>query len=421
MGYDYAWDDKRERDRKLKPGNAKRILSLDGGGIRGLLSCGILKSIEDTLRARVKDECKRKAFVLADYYDLIVGTSTGAIIAVWLALGKSVKDLEQLYKDLGPEVFGKPKHLIGKFLISHFDGQRLDDILEWELATKSLNSRELRTGFGVTTKRMDTAAAWVVSNNPKAPFWDGSNTSHPNADILLRDLVRSSAAAPAYFDHIAVRIERDANLAPGAFMDGAVAGHNNPSLAFLLHVTTPALGLQWQTGDDKLLITSVGTGEFRDRLSSNRLKWMPAAHTAIRSLASSIQDVSKNQLMILQSLSKTLAYQPVNSEWDWPLAEAQKVEDKTLQYCITPSPLCSFQRYDAILDSQKLHDLGCRERGQAYSPGVMKNLWRLDCVYQTNLDRLETIGEAVGKTFVKDDQFPKHFDVDVMRSPDQVA
>src|SRR5512147_477230 len=63
---------------------AKRVLALDGGGVKGILTLGMLKVLEDELRRRAGDAA---GFRLSDYYDLIGGTSTGAIIASALALG----------------------------------------------------------------------------------------------------------------------------------------------------------------------------------------------------------------------------------------------------------------------------------------------------------------------------------------------
>ncbi|MEQ1846561.1 MAG: patatin-like phospholipase family protein, partial [Nitrospira sp.] len=58
----------------------KKILALDGGGIRGMITVEILSAIEDVLRA-AQPEDKRDSFVLADYFDFVAGTSTGAILA----------------------------------------------------------------------------------------------------------------------------------------------------------------------------------------------------------------------------------------------------------------------------------------------------------------------------------------------------
>jgi patatin-like phospholipase/acyl hydrolase len=62
----------------------KRILSLDGGGVRGILSLGLLLQIETLLRARHGNDPQ---FRLCHYFDLIAGTSTGSIIAALLAKG----------------------------------------------------------------------------------------------------------------------------------------------------------------------------------------------------------------------------------------------------------------------------------------------------------------------------------------------
>src|SRR5687768_17623025 len=79
----------------------KRILALDGGGIRGVLTLEYLAVIEKMLRDRTgQDELR-----LCDYFDLIGGTSTGSIIAAALACGMSVADLKELYRKIGTTVF----------------------------------------------------------------------------------------------------------------------------------------------------------------------------------------------------------------------------------------------------------------------------------------------------------------------------
>src|SRR4051794_12684912 len=88
-------------DRLVAPG-PKRILALDGGGIRGVLTLGFLDRIEEALRQRHG----RNDLVLADYFDLVGGTSTGSIIAAGLAIGMSVKELRGLYLAAGGEAFG---------------------------------------------------------------------------------------------------------------------------------------------------------------------------------------------------------------------------------------------------------------------------------------------------------------------------
>src|SRR5688500_4559984 len=86
---------------RLTAAGPKRILALDGGGIRGALTLGYLEKLEDILRARHNNS----KLLLSDYFDLIGGTSTGAIIAAALATGKEVSDIKALYSRLGEGVF----------------------------------------------------------------------------------------------------------------------------------------------------------------------------------------------------------------------------------------------------------------------------------------------------------------------------
>src|SRR6516162_8511777 len=93
----------RSRDEHLRrDGLPKRILALDGGGLRGIVSLAILQKIEESLRERYDSN---PDFRLCHYFDLIAGTSTGAIIAATLALGWRVKDIRNKYMDLGRRVF----------------------------------------------------------------------------------------------------------------------------------------------------------------------------------------------------------------------------------------------------------------------------------------------------------------------------
>ena len=102
---------------RLDAKTPKKILSLDGGGIRGALTLGYLKKIEDILKAKHPEN---KNFRMSDYFDLIGGTSTGAIIASLLAIGKPVDEITRLYMDLGNKIFGEKKNIVfpGRLLLS---------------------------------------------------------------------------------------------------------------------------------------------------------------------------------------------------------------------------------------------------------------------------------------------------------------
>jgi uncharacterized protein len=94
---------------RLDAPGPKRILALDGGGIRGAITLGFLKQLEDTVKERLGPEAR-----LCDYFDFIGGTSTGSIIAALLAVGKKVSEIQQLYLQLGERVFGTKKNFFGR-------------------------------------------------------------------------------------------------------------------------------------------------------------------------------------------------------------------------------------------------------------------------------------------------------------------
>src|SRR5687767_11771320 len=91
-------------EQHLSPGQPKRILALDGGGIRGALTLGYLKQIETILK---KQHGNHDSFRLCDYFDLIGGTSTGSIIASCLAIGWTVDEIKEKYFELGGKIFAK--------------------------------------------------------------------------------------------------------------------------------------------------------------------------------------------------------------------------------------------------------------------------------------------------------------------------
>src|SRR5271169_6724271 len=88
---------------RIQHGGPKKLLAIDGGGIRGVLSLEVLQKIEDLLGA----QSGQPDFRLADYFDYIAGTSTGGIIAAGLSIGMSVSEIMSFYEEAGAQMFVK--------------------------------------------------------------------------------------------------------------------------------------------------------------------------------------------------------------------------------------------------------------------------------------------------------------------------
>jgi Patatin-like phospholipase len=154
----------RERDRHLFGPGPKRLLALDGGGVRGAITVAFLERIETVLRERLG----LKEVHLGDWFDLVGGTSTGSIIAGALALGYSASDIRRFYDELAPRVFRRNFWRI-QGLRAKFDATALRAEIAKIVQELSLDAEELITGFCLVTKRMDTGSPWILANNPRAP------------------------------------------------------------------------------------------------------------------------------------------------------------------------------------------------------------------------------------------------------------
>ena len=160
----------------------KKILSLDGGGIRGALTLGYLKKLEDILKEKFHDQ---PAFRLCDYFDLIGGTSTGSIIAASLAIGKTVDEITKLYMDLGGKIFGEKRNWWNpmetmKWLKANYNYQAMEDGLRLAFGDITLGGNELKTGLCIVAKRADTNSIWPLINHPNGKFYDSENGKNKN-------------------------------------------------------------------------------------------------------------------------------------------------------------------------------------------------------------------------------------------------
>ena len=212
----------------------KRILTIDGGGIRGTFPAAFLANLESDLELPI-----------GRYFDLISGTSTGGIIAIGLALGLSAAEILKLYEDRGPAIFGQTKNGLPGWLASHY---RLGRWLFWgpKYSAKPLHEA-LTEAFG--QRRLGEASTRLL-----VPAWHPQTQGvyifktahHPRFQTdykeLAVDAAMATAAAPTYFaKHITAN---DVGL-----VDGGLWANNPTGIAVVESTAT----LGWQSSELKVL------------------------------------------------------------------------------------------------------------------------------------------------------------------------
>jgi hypothetical protein len=388
----------------LAPTGPKRILALDGGGIRGILSLGFLQEIETLLRSRHGHDPN---FRLCDYFDLIAGTSTGSIIAALLAQGKSVTEIINLYKELAGKVFrrawwdpriGALRPRYGRKDLASF----LSNILGADCCIG--DQQKLRTGLLVMCKRIDSGSPWPISNNPQGIYFNAipGQNNIANRDYKLWQIVRASTAAPTFFqpEEISISSPSGTDQRPliGQFMDGGVSPHNNPSLQAYWLSTLQGYGLRWPTGKDQLLVVSVGTGRIPVTRNAGRVSLVQGI-TALQSLMDDCAAVVES---VMQGMGHCL-HQPriIDPELN-TLSPHELVEQ----------PRFSYVRYDVKIyhdpnpadgqdDEAFLREAGLKEND-------LKGMQKMDNPKAKDL--LLKLGETAAKSKVRPEHFPLRFD-----------
>ncbi|MBE7552838.1 MAG: patatin-like phospholipase family protein [Anaerolineales bacterium] len=205
-----------------------KVLCIDGGGVRGIYPAYILKRIEEVFAVR-----------LHEIFDMVVGTSTGSIIASAIAVDYRLKDVVNIFEEKSRRIFRKTPFSFGGVIASRYDRKELEDILKLALGSRTLSE---------TKTRLVIPATDLVSGNVhvfKSKYLDEFVR---DTDVKIADAVLASCAAPTYFD--------PKTLGEASYMlaDGGLWA-NNPSMVAL----TEAIG-KLGLGKNQVKILSVGTG-----------------------------------------------------------------------------------------------------------------------------------------------------------------
>jgi uncharacterized protein len=234
--------------------NSHRILSIDGGGIKGVFASSFLASLEQSTGKRVVEQ-----------FDLIAGTSTGGIIAIGLALGYSAQEILGFYEELGPEIFkltgfGNILASIKQVGKAKYGQEQLAASLNGFFGGRLLG--ESKTALLVPSFNIETGEIYVFKSKGTKEFDTDSNTEALDAAL-------ATAAAPTFFP--AHRTKKGTPL-----VDGAVWANNPTELAVVEAIST----LAWPSASIRVL----SIGSTQEPFAAGMARSMPlgAAYWAMK-------------------------------------------------------------------------------------------------------------------------------------------
>jgi uncharacterized protein len=228
-----------------------RILSLNGGGVRGIFQASYLAKLETLLGKPIHN-----------YFDLIAGTSTGAIVGLAIALKIDTQRIADFYRQHASDIF-RPR------IMANFRrGPRYKQDLLRQHLTDLFGSKQLRdasTAVLITASSLDQFGHRVFSNSPELGFNDEG--------LSVVDVALASAAAPTYFRPVKPAGQQR------SYLDGGLWANSPSALAILK--THRHLGVPLES----MRLLSVATGDFPNGMTPESLEALrPISPAAIRTL-----------------------------------------------------------------------------------------------------------------------------------------
>jgi patatin-like phospholipase/acyl hydrolase len=218
-------------DSHSEPNQTYRVLTLDGGGAKGFYTLGVLKQLEAMLGGGP----------LAKRFDLIFGTSTGAIIASLLALGNSVDDIHTLYSERVPKIMGV-----------RFAGRRtraLEALAREVYGDLKFNA--VQTHIGIVAARWREERPMIFKSNVKQAH-GSTATFSPGFGCTIADAVVASCSAYPFFKRKMIQTA-DGEV---ELLDGGYCA-NNPTLYAIADAVMPL-----NIDKTQLRVVSIGVGNY---------------------------------------------------------------------------------------------------------------------------------------------------------------
>lgn len=360
----------------------RKLLALDGGGIRGIITIEVLAKIESLLQEKLGADDK---FLLADYFDYIAGTSTGAIIASCLSWGMRVSEVREFYINQGENMFDSAsllKQFQYKFEDKNLAQELREKFQEKDGSVATLGSSLLKTLLLMVMRNATTDSPWPISNNPYARYNDPSRPDC-NLQLPLWQLIRASTAAPTYFPPEVIEVEKGE---PFVFVDGGITSFNNPAFQLFLMATTKPYKLNWPVGEDKMLLVSVGTGMTPSANKNLKPGEMNLLYNA-GAIPSALMFAAQNQQdMLCRIFGKCLEGDIIDREVGNMIDINAPGGEK----------LFTYMRYNADLSHEGLSALGLTQINPA-------DVQKMDAV--DKIEELQAVGKAIADQKVKKEHF----------------
>lgn len=224
----------------------RKILTIDGGGIKGVFPASFLASIEEKINGNI-----------SEYFDLIVGTSTGGIIALALGLGFSAKEVQEFYEKHGPKIFKGNRFLkyFQKFISTKYTNHELKKALEETFGSRKLG--ESKNRLVIPSFNLETGEVYVYKTAHHPRFQRDYEESVVHVAL-------ATSAAPTFFP-----VHYTSSGIP--LIDGGLWANNPLGMA-----AVEALGvLKWPKDSVKILSIGCTTEAFKSRRNGGQLSWAP--------------------------------------------------------------------------------------------------------------------------------------------------
>ncbi|XP_050267221.1 patatin-like protein 2 isoform X2 [Quercus robur] len=333
-------------------GNLITVLSIDGGGIRGIIPGTILSFLESELQKLDGEDAR-----LADYFDVMSGTSTGGLVTAMLAAPDennrpvfAAKDIKDFYLNHCPHIFPQSSSPVFSYLIKiikalagpKYDGKYLHKLVKEKLGHTKLEktlTNVVIPSFDIKTLQPTIFSSYEVKKNP-------------SMNALLSDICIATSAAPTYLPtYYFETVDHEGNVREFNLTDGGVAA-NNPALLAIGEVTKQIIRKNSDFFPIKpmdygrFLVISLGTGSQK---AEGKYRALKAAKWGLLDWLTSggstpIIDVFSHASADMVDVHLSVVFQALHSEKNY-----LRIQDDTLVGTVTSVDVATKQNLDDLV------------------------------------------------------------------------